>query len=68
MLDKISIQTPMCPVCWRRGMIQVDAVEWSLHTGGVEIDRCMTNSVAEREQIRTGLHPECFNKLYPKED
>jgi hypothetical protein len=65
--DKIMIQTPMCPVCMRRGLIQVDPLEWERYLEGRLIQQCLTNSVAEREQIITGTHPGCFDKLYPQE-
>jgi|1185.fasta_scaffold103194_2 hypothetical protein len=66
--DKIMIQTPMCPLCWRRGMIQVDPLEWERYQQIGDVQRCFTNTAAEREQIITGTHPGCFDKMYPQEN
>lgn len=59
-----------CPVCHKTSRIEVDEDAYDAYTtprewGGKLIQDAFPNlSPGEREQIKTGIHPECWDKLF----
>ena len=61
----ITYTTPTCLYCGRHGQVQLTETEhYALHTEPY-IQKALPNRTpGEREQIKTGIHPECFDALF----
>jgi len=60
--------TRRCPYCHKTGSIMVDENELFLYLRGEYVQRAFSSlSVPLREQIVSGLHPECWQELFGSE-
>jgi hypothetical protein len=60
--------TRRCPVCYKTGAITVDEKELLSYLRGNYVqDAFKSLSVPLREQVITGLHPECWEELFGQE-
>ena len=61
MTTKASTETVACMFCQRTSVVEVTATEAGAWRGGVAIQDAMPERpAAERELIRSGIHPECW--------
>lgn len=70
-LGMARIPTPPCPVCGEGGTVIVQMNDYLLWTSPNRplIQNCFPSLSADlREQILTGYHPGCWDKLFPEED
>ena len=69
MSNAVIMKTPICGVCNNYELISLDreaAEKWA--AGGL-IQECFpTMTAAEREVLITGIHPACWDSLFPEED
>ena len=65
-----SIQTPMCPVCGATTIMFVDEIayeRWSC--AEILIQQAFPDmSLGDRELMKTGFHPECWDSLFTEEE
>lgn len=60
--------TRRCPVCYKTGSIAVDEKELFSYLRGEYVrDAFKSLSVPLREQIISGLHPECWQEAFGQE-
>ena len=60
--------TRRCPVCYKTGTIMVDEQELLHYLRGNYVqDSFKTMPAPLREQIITGTHPECWQKMFGTE-
>ena len=61
-METINIKTT-CPLCEKETIITVDADKYEQYKNGELIQRCFPElSAAVREQLITGICPECWDK------
>jgi len=61
--------TPACPVCGERSMLRVDPDRLKQWLDGAFIQVAFPEMTDDdREQLKTGTHPECWDKLWTDED
>ena len=61
----IIIETPPCPFCQQTSEMEVDELSYHRWKSGALIqDAFRTMSREEREQLKTGFHPKCWNKVF----
>jgi hypothetical protein len=59
--EKVDVETPPCPRCHEGGWVTITSNELDALLGGEPIQSALPNTPApEREQIRTGYHPDCW--------
>lgn len=70
MSELASVMTPPCPLCHKRGFVKVDAVEYlKWQDSDLNIQDAMPSADADtREQLISGTHPECWNKLFGEDE
>ena len=60
--------TRRCPYCHKTGSIMVDENELFTYLRGEYVQRAFTSlSVPLREQIVSGMHPECWQEVFGTE-
>lgn len=60
--------TRRCPVCFKTGTVMVDENELFTYLRGEYVARAFTSlSVPLREQIISGVHPECWQEMFGQE-
>lgn len=60
--------TRRCPVCFKTGTVMVDENELFTYLRGEYVARAFTSlSVPLREQIISGVHPECWQAMLGEE-
>lgn len=60
--------TRRCPVCFKTGTIMVDENElFSYLRGNYVRDAFKSLSVPLREQVISGVHPECWEQMFGQE-
>ena len=67
---RVDYRTPPCFKCGSRGIVYVmthDLFDYLDKKKHVQ-DAFPYLSAGEREQIMTGTHPECWEKMFPEED
>lgn len=63
------VPTPTCVVCNNTGIVELSAADYALLQSDAPIQCSLAHISADiREQIITGTHPECWNKLFADED
>jgi len=63
-----EIETPPCYVCGKKSRVVVYRDEYDAWKNGTNIQFAMPEMPADRrELLKTGIHPECWDKLF-KED
>lgn len=66
---RIKIATPTCAVCGKAGEVEVIEAQYNSWKDGVLIQRAMPNlSEDEREMLITGIHGECWDKLFDADE
>lgn len=68
--EKITVQTIPCVHCHKKGEVVVNAAEFIRWNEGEECiqDAIPSADADTREQLITGTHPECWEKLFGKEE
>lgn len=65
----MRVVCPQCPVCLKSSIVEVDGgaySRWKLL--GARIKEAFPEmSVDEREVLMTGIHPDCWKEMFPKE-
>lgn len=65
----MQVICPTCPYCHQSSTIEVDPASYGNWRNGMLIQRAFPNmSIADRERLITGIHGECWNKIFPPED
>lgn len=60
--------TRRCPVCYKTGTIMVDEKELLTYLRGEYIQNAFSSlSVPLREQIISGVHPDCWQSMFGQE-
>lgn len=63
------IQCPTCPRCHISSTVEVDEAQYIKWRNGMLIQYAFPNmSMGKREMLMTGIHPECWDKIFPPED
>lgn len=61
----VTVITPPCMVCGETSTMQVDSKALHRWQTGVHIQVAFADMPApEREQLKTGTHPECWDKMF----
>jgi hypothetical protein len=66
---KVSVETKPCPGCGERGAIEMP--EWAYlqwQSGALLQEAWPEGSPEEREQLITGAHPACWDKIVGPEE
>lgn len=67
--ETIVVTTPACTLCHRTSTLQVPAVGYHEWQAGEFIQVALPNLTAdEREMLKTGTHPDCWDSIFPDED
>lgn len=62
---KMVVTTPRCRECGESGILQIPADGWDAWQAGALIQVAFPEMPAPlREQLKTGYHPECWDKLF----
>jgi hypothetical protein len=65
---KTIYMTKRCPVCFKVGSIAVEEHELFTYLRGEYVGRAFQSLTAPfREQIISGVHPECWQKMWGEE-
>ena len=65
----MTVHTKACMLCGESGHIVVDEAGLEAWGSGVLIQNAFPElSAAEREQLMTGIHGECWDKAFREED
>lgn len=65
----MMVETLMCLVCGKTGWITVPVAGYEAWKKGAFIQNALPMlDQGEREQLITGLHPQCFEMAFPPED
>jgi hypothetical protein len=62
--DYMYVSTPRCAICGNGGLVYVKISEYQDWRHGANIQNAMSNTIGEREQLLTGTHSECFDKVF----
>ncbi len=61
----VLVHTETCPVCHKGGTVTVPLAGLKKYRGGELIQRAMPTVTADvREQLMTGIHGECWEKMF----
>ncbi len=64
-MDKIQVQTPMCCYCRKIGHIELSRKEIKDLESGLLIQDALPEQSADvREQLISGTHPACWNRIF----
>lgn len=67
-MKKTMYMTKRCPVCFKVGSIMVEESELFTYLRGEYVGRAFQSLTAPyREQIISGVHPECWEKMWGEE-
>ena len=63
-MNAITVITRRCPGCEQNGEVTVDAAEYDAYTScrGLIQDVMPTTPAPIREQLMSGIHPDCFDR------
>lgn len=65
----MKVKTKKCPGCGEEGELEVSESGYIAWKGGMLIQRAMPElTVDQREQLITGYHGECWEKLFSDEE
>lgn len=65
---KISVQR-VCPKCGKLQTVKVEQSQYYDYMAGKNIQRAFPDlSADEREILMSGICPECWDKIFPKDD
>lgn len=70
-LGQAWLRTAPCPVCGTDGRVLVqvdDFLRWSSRDRPLIQDCFPTLTREQREQVLTGIHPSCWDKLFPADE
>lgn len=60
-----NVITHPCPICGQTSIVKVDYQALKRWQRGELIQNCFPEmSAPEREQLKTGYHPECWRKVF----
>lgn len=69
MSKKVTFTTPECEVCHQTGFVIAPEEGIDLWRDGARIQDVLPGLTAnEREQMVSGTHPRCWEKLFPEGD
>lgn len=69
MSKKITVTTPKCRVCHQTGFVIAPEEGIQLWQEGAFIQDVLPGLTAnEREQLVSGLHPRCWDVLFPEDE
>jgi hypothetical protein len=69
MSSTIAVKTKTCSVCGEYEVWSLDRELVDRWQGGENIQRVFPDmSASEREILITGIHPDCWDKLFPGEE
>ena len=61
----ITVDTKRCSICNKKGTLQVEESEYQAWRDGAHVQNAMPKMKPElREQLISGIHPECWNQLF----
>lgn len=67
--DRVIFVTRPCLHCHRTGIVEVDRVSAIRYMDGGSLHKCFGNeSPAVREQILTGVHPDCWKVMFGNDE
>lgn len=65
----MNIICPNCPHCQKDSTVEVDFNSYLMWRNGTLIQTAFPNmSIGEREMLITGIHPECWDIMFPDEE
>lgn len=68
-MKTIKVVTPPCMVCMKRSTLTVEAESYAIWKSGALIQNAFPNMPKqEREQLLSGMHSECWIKVFPAKD
>ena len=63
-MDKVTIRRT-CPNCHKESSVEVFPAELEAYQSGILIqDAFKTLDVSEREIVKTGIHPACWDEMF----
>ena len=63
-MDTVTVETPTCMYCGRRGQLEVPAAGWKkLQAGALIQDALPELDPDQRELLITGTHAQCWDAL-----
>ena len=70
MPNLVKATTQQCPFCFKTGEVEVNSYDYLRYLDGTRlIQDAMPNTSADvREQIITGIHPECWKACMDSDD
>ena len=68
-MSMITVATPQCFFCGERGLVLADEAGLEAWQAGALIQDAFPNlSAPLREQLKSGIHGECWDAMFPEED
>lgn len=65
----IVVETPTCPRCGEGGTLVVDSDGYADWRAGTLIQQALPELTnAQREQLKTGIHPDCWTAIFAEPD
>ena len=69
MANLVSLETRACCMCGKSSTLLLDSMSFAAWKSGVYVqDAFPTMNADQRELLITGVHPECWNVLFPDEE
>ena len=69
MAGHVLYRCPPCIMCKRSDTVCLDAAQLAAYNSGTLIDAAFPGMDADRrELIKTGIHPECWDRIFPDEE
>jgi hypothetical protein len=64
-MPTVLVRTPRCPVCRHDDIMEVDEHGYTAWLNGTLIQDAFPEMTADdREMLKTGTHPECWEKMF----
>lgn len=68
-MEEITIHTPRCPHCFSLSHVKVGKQAYDNWKSGELIQKAFPYmSYQERELLQTGIHSDCWDKMFPYEE
>lgn len=65
----ITLKTPACPLCTKTGTLTVSAIGFRKWNDGMLIQHAFPEmSTDQREQLKTGTHPKCWEEMFANQE
>lgn len=67
--DTVTVRTPKCYACGKRGVVEVLASDWNRYAAGAYVQVAFPElPKGLREQIVSGTHPACWDAIFGNDD